>query len=101
MGADGVHLLGRLQEEQAPRWLRDIPAVEVLRQVWVQPFYAPEGPIRWCTAEDVPPSAQMICSPYDAEARYSKKRRTEWTGYNVHRTETCDAELPHLMTDVQ
>jgi transposase len=34
-------------------------------------------------------------------ARYSKKRSTEWTGYRAHLTETCDANSPHLFTDVQ
>ena len=101
LGADGFHLLRMLAEERALRGLRDIPAVEVLRHVWGQQLYAPDGPVRWRTAEDVPPSAQLICSPYDAEARESKKRSTEWTGDKVHRTATCDAALPHVMTDVQ
>jgi transposase len=75
--------------------------VEVLRQVWVQQFYIIEGVLRWRQAEDLPPSVLMICSPYDAEARYSKKRSTEWTGYRAHLTETCDENYPHLITDVQ
>jgi transposase len=49
----------------------------------------------------LPPSAQLICTPYDAQARYSQKRSTIWTGYKVHLTETCDAERPHSITDVQ
>jgi transposase len=48
-----------------------------------------------------PPAAQMICSPYDTEARYSQKRSTEWIGYRAHLTETCDEDLPYLITDVQ
>ena len=39
--------------------------------------------------------------PCDVEARYSKKRRTEWTGYYAHLTETCDDDNPHLIADVQ
>ena len=101
IGADGFQLLTLIHDPHAPHWLREVPAVEVLRQVWVQQFYAPDGPLRWRAAEDLPPSARLICSPYDAEARYSKKRSTEWTGYKVHLTETCDEELPHLITDVQ
>lgn len=31
----------------------------------------------------------------------SIKRRTVWTGYNVHLSETCDEETPHLMTYVE
>lgn len=101
IGVDGFHLLRMLDEDSAPRWLRELPAVEVLRRVWDQQFYAPGGAVHWRTAEDLPPSAELICSPYDAEARYSKKRSTEWTGYKVHVTETCGDDTPHLITDVQ
>ncbi len=34
------------------------------------------------------------------EARYSIKRETHWTGYKVHLTETCDEDLPSIITDV-
>jgi transposase len=101
IGADGLQLLHWTYASSTPPWFRDIPAVEVLRQVWVQQFYIVEGVLRWRQAEDLPSSALMICSPYDAEARYSKKRSTEWTGYRAHLTETCDANYPHLITDVQ
>lgn len=101
MGTDGLQLLTLIHDPCTPFWLREVPAVEVLRRVWVQQFYAPDGAVRWRAAEDLPPSARLICSPYDAEARYSKKRSTEWTGYKVHLTETCDEDLPHLITDVQ
>jgi transposase len=43
----------------------------------------------------------MIYSPYDIEARYGKKRDTEWKGYKVHLTECCDPDLPLVITDVQ
>jgi transposase len=43
----------------------------------------------------------MISSPYDAEARYSSKRSVEWVGYKVHLTESCDADTPHLITNVE
>jgi transposase len=56
--------------------------------------------VRWRTAEDLPPAPVLISSPYDPDARYSKKRQMEWTGYKVHITETCDDDTPHLITDV-
>lgn len=43
----------------------------------------------------------MISSPYDPDARWSKKRETTWTGYKVHLTETCEDDLPHLVTNVE
>ena len=41
-----------------------------------------------------------IVSPYDVEARYATKREITWVGYKVHVTETCDADRPHVLTDV-
>jgi transposase len=83
--------------------LRDLPAVETLRRVWVQEYYAPEpdGQVGWRAVEDLPPAALLINSPYDDEARYSSKRDTTWTGYKVHLTETCDPDQPHLITQVE
>lgn len=103
IGADGQQLLTALYAPTAPPWLRDLPAVQTLRQVWVQQFYATasDAPMRWRVAEDLPPAPLLISSPYDPEARYSKKRATEWVGYKVHLTETCDPDTPHLVTDVQ
>src|SRR3954468_21183968 len=45
--------------------------------------------------------ATLITSPYDAEARYSTKSGTEWVGYKVQITETCDEQLPHLIVNVE
>lgn len=101
IGADGFRLLETIYDPTAPVWLREVPAVEVLRRVWLQQFYAPAETIQWRTADDLPPGALLISSPYDPEARYGKKRQTEWTGYKVHVTETCDEDVPHLITDVQ
>ena len=30
-----------------------------------------------------------------------KQRTTNWTGYKVHLTESCDSDLPHLITNVE
>jgi len=100
IGADGYHLLSALYET-APTWLQEVPAVETLRQVWVQQYYLHEGQVQWRTAKDSPPSSQTIQSPYDIEARNRTKRTTNWTGYVTHLTETCDPDRPHLITDVQ
>jgi transposase len=101
IGADGFYLLGMAYAPRTPAWVREVPAIQVLRQVWLQQFYAPAERVRWRSAEDLPPAALLICTPYDPEARYSKKRDTVWTGYKVHLTETCDAETPHLLTNVE
>ena len=48
----------------------------------------------------MPPAAEGIESPYDPEARYRQKCDTEWTGYMVHVSETCEPTAPHLLTHV-
>jgi transposase len=101
-GADGRRLLTTLYDPATPRWLRELAPVQTLRQVWLQQFYAvaPGQVVQVRKKDDLPPAALLICSPYDPEARYRCKRSTEWVGYAVHLTESCDDELPHLITDV-
>lgn len=104
VGADGFQLLQVIYDAESPRWLREVPAVQVLRRVWLQQFSRsdPGDPgVTWRAAEDLPPAALLISSPHDVEARYSRKRSTEWTGYKVHVTETCDPPAPHLITEVE
>lgn len=101
-GADGRSLLTHLAAPTTPTFLTSIPAVQILQAIWLQQFYAvaPTDPMGWRTAEDLPPAPQLICSPYDTDARFSKKRTTTWVGYKVHLTESCDAERPAVITDV-
>lgn len=101
IGADGSRLLEAIYAPAAPSWLRHVPAVETLRQVWVQQYEVHEAQIRWRTAGNLPPARLMIQSPYDPEAHYSTRRSTTWTGYMVHVTETCDEDAPHLITHVE
>jgi transposase len=100
IGRDGAMLLAAIFDPAAPPLLRDIPAIEILRQIWVQNYFYEDGQLRWRSNEDIPPPARYISSPYDREARYSKKRSTTWVGYKVHLTETCEKDSPHLITHV-
>lgn len=81
IGADGYTLLTALGAHDAPAWLRAIPAVDTLRQVWVQNYARDDAAIRWRATEDIPPSAAFISSPYDRDARFARKRTTQWVGY--------------------
>ena len=99
VGADGRQLLAAAWADDAPAWLRAVPAVETLRVVWLQHYHAGDPP-RWREAADLPPAAALVASPHDPEARYCAKRATHWTGYKVHLTESCDPDAPHLITDV-
>jgi transposase len=60
IGAGGFQLLRWIYAPATPAWVRQIPAVEVLRQVWLQQFYASEDTVRWRVADDLPPSSIMI-----------------------------------------
>jgi transposase len=102
IGADGVRLLRAALAPQAPAAVRGEPALEVLRQIWVQQYVAPDecGTVRLRSTKDVPPPERWIVSPYDRDARFSVKRGVEWVGYKVHLTEACDADRPQLVTHV-
>ena len=50
IGADGASLLQSLYDAAAPLFLREIPAVEILRQVWIQNYIWNEGKIGWRSA---------------------------------------------------
>jgi transposase len=101
IGADGWQLLTTLRAADAPPWLREVPAVEILRRVWIQQFTITDGQISWRSDDHIPPASLLISSPYDPEAHMSIKRSTVWTGYKVHVTETCDDDLPHLLVHVE
>jgi transposase len=102
IGEDGHHLLAALTAPGTPDWLRHLPAAEMLRQVWVQQFYLADGQVRWRTKHDgIPPAAQFISSPYDADARLACKGSTSWIGYKVHLSETCDEGRPRIITEVK
>ncbi len=109
-GADGLVLLALATADGAPPTLRGLPALEILRQVWVQNFLVEHGPegarMIWRTNDQTPPSGRYIGSPYDGEARYATKGTTVWSGYKVHPhgapvTETCDDTTPNLITNVE
>ena len=88
VGADGLLLLTAIDAPSAPVWLRELGAVQTLRQVWVQNYTWVDGRLRWREATNIPPAELFISSPYDIEAHYAKKRSTSWVGYKVHLTES-------------
>jgi transposase len=98
---DGYALLEAVYGNTAPGWLRELPAVDVLRRVLVQNYTRvihedgrevikrrekePDG-------DGLPPGHARIASPYDTDARWGVKREEFWLGYKLHVTETCDDE---------
>ena len=100
---DGYALLEAVYDSSAPAWLRELPAIDVLRRVLVQNYTRaitgdgrevvkrrekePEG-------GGLPPGHLRIASPYDLDARWGVKREEFWLGYKLHVTETCDDPPP-------
>ena len=101
IGHDGIYLLQAVDAAVELLWLRDLPAIQTLRQVWAEQYTDLSGDIRFREKKDLESPADLIVSPYDTEARYSVKRGMEWIGYKVHFTETCNEESPHLITHVE
>jgi len=100
VGADGFYLLARIRDEQPDLLKRE--SVEILERVWQRHYARDEkGDVHWRANSQLGRAAEAIESPYDPEARYSRKRELVWTGYKVHLTETCDDESPRLVTNVQ
>ena len=82
VGQDGHALLAAALDPAAPGWLRQVPAVEVLRRVWVQQLYLSAKGVQWRAAEHgIPPSPIFLSSPYDTDAHLARKRTTKWIGY--------------------
>jgi transposase len=100
IGHDGWRLLAAIDDPATPLWLREVPAVAILRRVWLQNYWWDGTQLQWRAADNIPPAALFISSPYDPEAHYARKHTTQWVGYKVHLTETCDDDLPHLITNV-
>jgi transposase len=55
VGQDGAALLDAVWSEEAPGWMRSLPAVETLRRMWVQQFMVVEGAVLLRPSEDLPP----------------------------------------------
>jgi transposase len=101
VGQDGLNLLEQIYQSETHGWLREVAAVQTLRRAWVHQFYYQDERLCLRQPEDLPPSSIRSDSPYDPEAHYSAKRQTNWVGYKVHLTESCDDDQPHLITHVE
>lgn len=116
-GQDGFTLLEAVYAADAPHWLAEIPAVEVLRQVLLQNYVTVTDrrgreviTRREADVHGLPPGRSRLTSPYDIDARRGGKRDLFWTGYKVHVSETCTDEqdrtepgeqpLPNIITNV-
>ncbi len=102
VGTDVAQLLACIDEQTTPESVRSEPSVTLLRQVFAQHYEQQGQQVRWRDGPAVS-NEQRIVSPYDPEARSSRKRDQVWLGYKVHVTETCDQDpdCPHLISHVE
>lgn len=106
IGQDGYRLLMHAYAGEAPEAVRLTPAIEVLRQVWMQQYkvdaIGAEVRVLLRANNELPAAARRILSPYDPDARYARHNDQEWVGYRTHLTESCDEGAPiHLITHVE
>ena len=100
VGRDGLYLLTLIFTPEAPPQVRQLPAVDLLRRIWIQQYVIEDDQLRLRAPTEMPRASEQLESPYEPEVRYASKGGTHWTGYKVHLTETCDDERPHLLTQV-
>ncbi len=102
VGQDVAQLLASLDQPQTPQVVRELAEVALLRQLFAQHYEQQGEQVHWRDGPAVS-NEDRIVSPYDPEARASRKRDTVWLGYKVHLTETCDQDpgCPHLITQVE
>jgi transposase len=102
VGQDVEKLLGALDAVSTPEDLRQLPEISLLRQIFDQHYEKTGEHVQWRDGPKVQ-NHERVVSPYDAEARESRKRDTTWLGWKVHLTETCDqdSDVPHLITHVE
>jgi transposase len=101
VGQDAYALLSALEHPQTPPSLQSLGEVGLLRQIFEQHYQVRQGQAHWRDGPAVL-NAERVLSPYDPDARSSRKRETSWDGYKVHVTETCDQDptRPHLVVQV-
>ena len=104
IGEDGYTLLANIDQAATQpewAWLKDLPAVRILKQTWAQQYRRVNGRAHRLTPKEMVPVSEWYRSPYDEDVRYGRKRNFDWTGYKVHLTECCDDGLLHLITQVE
>jgi transposase len=104
IGEDAYTLLASVDQaatQQEWAWLKGLPAVRILEQTWAQQDRQVDGHAHRLTPQERLPVSEWYRSPYDEDVRYGRKRDFDWIGYKVHRTECCDDDLPHLITQVE
>jgi hypothetical protein len=86
VGSDGFALLEAVHaaDPATPGWLRDIPAVQVLRRLWLQQDDRDQQGVRWRDKNELPPGALAVGSPMIP--RPATGSSVGWAGVATRRT---------------
>ncbi|MFD0381372.1 transposase [Streptomyces stramineus] len=91
VGEDGMHLLHGIYDGDAPPELRDLPQVQILRQVWVQQYwYDDAGCLRWRAAK----------STRDRASRRSTRQRDTGKPQTDGRPDPATAQVPWATMEI-
>ena len=93
-------MLAQIGADPDAAWLFRLAKVGVLQDMWAQECVVDESGGWHLRVALIIEGAHQIRSASDPEARWSRKRHTEWTGYKVHLSEVCEEDLPHLIVAV-
>jgi transposase len=77
IGNDGWTLLSAIEHSHAPPWIHHISAVDILRREWRQNSLWDGTQLHWREADNIPPAAQFISSPYDLDAHDARTHTTQ------------------------
>ncbi len=100
VGTDGWDLLAAIEADTTSHWMLSIPAIDTLQRVWKQDYLPLAEGGTWIADQDRLEAARLFYSPYDLDASAAKKRSTYWIGYKAHFSESCEPDLPLLITQV-
>ncbi len=95
---DGYFLLDALA--QAAQDLLVLEQVAIFKQVWKHHFVKEGGSPKLKEGDERTPLKERFNSPYDPEAKHGNKGSKQWEGYKLHITESCEDDLPHVITHV-
>jgi transposase len=63
IGNDGRRLLAAVDHPEAQPWLREVPAMAILRRVWIQNDWWDGTQLRWREADNIPPQRHGSSAP--------------------------------------
>src|SRR2546423_3124635 len=100
VGEDGFMLLDALDTPGVPEGLRELPRIDALRRTWqrhyertarapASPGASPASQVRFKAGRELPPAAEGIESPYDADPRHPPQPHTARPGARVPATENA------------